>query len=164
MNISIFFSNINALGIKFGLVIKRSRSTQIRHLCNLVGLTSSMLHTKSRGHWPFGSREEVFLKGFTLYGHVGHLGDVTTRICYKFKLRSLHMKLEFNWPSGSWENYVLIYWWDYNISDIGWKVNDQPLILELIYSHCLIGFNISSEDNDFGLNSIQKINFHFFAI
>ena len=29
----------------------------------------------------------------------------------------------------------------------------------LIYSHCLIRFNISSENNDFGFNSIQKINF-----
>ena len=25
---------------------------------NLVGPTSPMLHTKSLGHWPFGSREE----------------------------------------------------------------------------------------------------------
>ena len=27
------------------------------------------------------------------------------------------------------------------------------------YCHCLIRFNISSENNDFGFNSIQKINF-----
>ena len=33
------------------------------------------------------------------------------------------------------------------------------LFLKLIYSHCLIRFNISSENNDFGFNSIQKINF-----
>ena len=32
-------------------------------------------------------------------------------------------------------------------------------LLELIYSHCLIRLNISSENNDFGFNSIQKINF-----
>ena len=32
-------------------------------------------------------------------------------------------------------------------------------LLKLIYSHCLIKFNISSENNDFGFNSIQKINF-----
>ena len=30
------------------------------------------------------------------------------------------------------------------------------LTLKLIYSHCLIRFNISSENNDFGLNSIKK--------
>ena len=29
-------------------------------------------------------------------------------------------------------------------------------LLELIYSHCLIRLNISSENNDFGFNSIQK--------
>ena len=33
------------------------------------------------------------------------------------------------------------------------------LTLKLIYSHCLIRLNISSENNDFGFNSIQKINF-----
>ena len=33
------------------------------------------------------------------------------------------------------------------------------LTLKLIYSHCLIRFNISSKNNDFGFNSIQKINF-----
>ena len=42
------------------------------------------------------------------------------------------------------------------------------LTLKLIYSHCLIRFNISSENNDFGFNSIQKINFskfsHLYAI
>ena len=33
------------------------------------------------------------------------------------------MKFEFNWPNGFWENYVLIYWWDSNMSGLGWKVN-----------------------------------------
>ena len=33
------------------------------------------------------------------------------------------------------------------------------LTLKLIYSHCLIRFNISSKNNDFGFNSIEKINF-----
>ena len=33
------------------------------------------------------------------------------------------------------------------------------LTLKLIYSHCLIRLNISSENNDFGFNSTQKINF-----
>ena len=32
----------------------------------------------------------------------------------------------------------------------------QRSILKLIYSYCLIRFNISSENNDFGFNSIQK--------
>ena len=33
------------------------------------------------------------------------------------------------------------------------------LTFEFFYSHFLIRFNISSENNDFGFNSIQKINF-----
>ena len=41
-------------------------------------------------------------------------------------LKGLQMKFEFNWPSGFWENYVLIYWLDSNISNIGWKVKGKP--------------------------------------
>ena len=35
----------------------------------------------------------------------------------------------------------------------------MALTFELIYRHCLIRFNISSENNDFGFNSSQRINF-----
>ena len=42
------------------------------------------------------------------------------------------------------------------------------LTLKLIYSHCLIRFNLSSENNDFGFNSIKKSTFqknsHLYAI
>ena len=41
------------------------------------------------------------------------------------------MKFEFNWPSGFWGNYVLMCWWDSNISDFGWKVKGQPRPLNL---------------------------------
>ena len=34
-----------------------------------------MLHTKVRGSRPAGSREEDFLRVFTIYGHGGHLGQ-----------------------------------------------------------------------------------------
>ena len=44
-----------------------------------------MLHTKSQGHQPSGSGEEDFKRVFTIYGHVGHLGQVTET-----------MKIEFN--------------------------------------------------------------------
>ena len=37
-----------------------------------------MLHTKFRGNRPAGSGEEDFLKGFTIFGHGGHLGHVTS--------------------------------------------------------------------------------------
>ena len=33
-----------------------------------------MLHTKSQGHWPFGSREDDIFRVLTIYGHGGHLG------------------------------------------------------------------------------------------
>ena len=40
----------------------------------------------------------------------------------------------------------------------GWKGKGQPWPVKLIYSHCLISFNISSKNNDFGFNSIKKKN------
>ena len=51
-------SNINALEIKFRLAVKRSKSTQIHHLCKFGRAHISKLHAKSKGHWPWGSREE----------------------------------------------------------------------------------------------------------
>ena len=36
-----------------------------------------MLHTKFCGNRPAGSRED-FLRVFTIYGHGGHLGQVTS--------------------------------------------------------------------------------------
>ena len=35
-------------------------------------------------------------------------------------------------------------------------LKDQPLPLELIYSHCLNRFNVSIENNEFDFYSIQK--------
>ena len=37
-----------------------------------------MLHTKFRGNRPAGSTEEDFQRIFTIYGRVGHLGNVTS--------------------------------------------------------------------------------------
>ena len=36
-----------------------------------------MLHAKFRGNGPTGSREEDFLRVFTIYGRGGHLGQIT---------------------------------------------------------------------------------------
>ena len=60
------------------------------------------------------------------------------------------MKFKFSWPSGFWENIVLIYSQDSNMSDLAWNVKVQPWPVELIYtcSHCLIWFNISKVNND----------------
>ena len=63
------------------------------------------------------------------------------------------MKFESNWANG------LIYGLIHNMSDLARKGKGQPCPCKLIYSHCLISFNISSKNNDLGFNSIQKINF-----
>ena len=50
-----------------------------------------------------------FLKVFTIYGHGGHLGQLTATILAIFhspNLRRLHMKFEQNWPRGSREEVI----------------------------------------------------------
>ena len=54
-----------------------------------------MLHTKFRRNQPAGSREDDFLRVFTIYGHGGHLGHVTIIILTNFHFhvpKSLHTK------------------------------------------------------------------------
>ena len=54
-----------------------------------------MLHTKFCGNRPAGSREEDFLRFFTIYGHVSHLGHVTSIISTNFHFhvpKNLHTK------------------------------------------------------------------------
>ena len=41
-------------------------------------MESPILHTKFRGNRPTGSGEEDFRRVFTIYGHGGHLGYVTS--------------------------------------------------------------------------------------
>ena len=61
-----------------------------------------MLHTKFCENRPAGSREEDFLRVFTIYGHGGHLGHVTqmprTKYCSPYP-RRLHIKFGFDRPS-----------------------------------------------------------------
>ena len=45
-----------------------------------------MLHTKFRGNRHAGSREEDFGRVFTINGHGGHLGHVTSIILINFNL------------------------------------------------------------------------------
>ena len=54
-----------------------------------------MLHTKFRRNRPVGSGEEDFKKVFTIYGHGGHLGQVTSIISSDFDFlvpESFHKK------------------------------------------------------------------------
>ena len=54
-----------------------------------------MLQTKFRENRPAGSKEEDFLRGFTIYGHGGHLGQVTSIMSSDFNFlvsESFHVK------------------------------------------------------------------------
>ena len=62
----------------------------------------------------------------------------------------LHTKSQGHWPFVP-ENKIF----EQFLTNMG----EVALILKIIYSHCLIRLNISSENNDFGFNKIQKINF-----
>ena len=56
-----------------------------------------MLHTQFRGNRTAGSGEEDFSKVFTIYGHCGHLGHVTSIMSSDFHFlvpESFHKK---NW-------------------------------------------------------------------
>ena len=59
-----------------------------------------MLHTKFRGNRPTDSREEDFLRVFTIYGRGGHLGHVTTIMLINFHFlvpESFHSKFGSEW-------------------------------------------------------------------
>ena len=54
-----------------------------------------MLHKKFRGNPPAGSTEEDFRRIFTIYGHVGNLGHVTSIMLSDFHFlvtESFHTK------------------------------------------------------------------------
>ena len=57
-----------------------------------------MLHTKFRGNRPAGSGEKDFKRVFTIYGHGGHLGHVTSIMLINFHFlvpKSFHTKFKF---------------------------------------------------------------------
>ena len=61
-----------------------------------------MLNTKFRGNRPAGSTEEDFRRIFTIYGHVGHLGHVTSIVLSDFHFlvpESFHTKFGSDWHS-----------------------------------------------------------------
>ena len=62
-----------------------------------------MLHTKFHGNPPAGCRIEDFLKVFTIYGHGGHLGHVTSIMSSVFDFfasESFHTKFGSDRHSG----------------------------------------------------------------
>ena len=141
------------------LTLSTSWSTYVIIWTNLVGPTSQMLHTQSH-IISLLVLEKKILKGFPIYGHGRHLGKATRTIWKNIPsciLRSFLMKIECNWLSTFWENYALKYWWESNMSDLGWKVRGQPWMLELsyIHSHCFI---MLSSENSLA-STVFKINF-----
>ena len=57
-----------------------------------------MLHTKFRENQPAGSGEEDFRRVFTIYGHGGHLGHVTSTMSSDFHFlvpESFHTKFYY---------------------------------------------------------------------
>ena len=61
-----------------------------------------MLHTKFHENRPAGSGEEYFLRFFTIYGHGGHLGHVTSIMLTNFHFlvpESFLTKFSSEWPS-----------------------------------------------------------------
>ena len=121
---------------------------------SLVGPTSPMLHTKSQGHGILVLGKEI-LKGFILYGHGGHLSHVIINVIFT----TLNLwSLQINCPtSGFWANCFQI--------SMGLKyerpwVKEQRSTLNFgtYYRHWFIRFNRSSENYDFGFNSILISN------
>ena len=55
-----------------------------------------MIHTKFRGNWPSGSGED-FKRVFTIYGHGGHLGHVTSIMSSDF-----HFLVPESFPKKNW--------------------------------------------------------------
>ena len=58
-----------------------------------------MLHTKFHGNQPAGSKED-FKRGFTIYGHGGHLGNMTSIMSSNFYFlvpESFHKKFGSDW-------------------------------------------------------------------
>ena len=70
-----------------------------------------MQHTKFCGNLPAGSGEEDFLRVFTIYGHGGHLGHVTSITSSDFHFlvpESFHTKFGSDRHSSFLENPVQI--------------------------------------------------------
>ena len=70
-----------------------------------------MLHTNFRGNRPAGSGED-FLRVFTIYGHGGHLGHVTSIMSSDFHFlvpESFHTKFGSDRHSSFLENPVQIF-------------------------------------------------------
>ena len=68
-----------------------------------------MLHAKFQIIGFLVLEKKIFLKGFAIYSHDGHLGHVAWTIYINFHppfLMMLHIKFGFDWPSGFGEEGI----------------------------------------------------------
>ena len=75
--------------------------SKVINYINYDGQESPIIHTKFRENRPAGSGED-FLRVFTIYGHSGHLGHVTSTMSSDFHflvIESFHTKFSSEWPS-----------------------------------------------------------------
>ena len=93
-----------------------------------------MLHTKFRGNRPAGSGEEDFFNIFTIYGHGGHLGHVTSIMSSDFL--SLYLKafiqslIQINTVVSEKIRFEFLY-----VHDLGPRSRND---IDLQYSHIFI--------------------------
>ena len=134
---------------------RRSRSTQIHHL-NKPGMAYT-INPKAIGPL-LPDKKILFKKVLPCMSFMGMVAILTIKICANvtpLNIRSLHIKFEFNWFCGFWENcFSILIGLQYKRPWL--KGQRSTLTWELIYNHCLNRFNISSENKDFGFNGIQK--------
>ena len=74
---------------------------------NLVILEHPMLHTKFQGHWPFGSREEDFLRFYHIWEWRPSWScdqEHLSKLSFPHPMWKLHMKFNFDWPCGFWDD------------------------------------------------------------
>ena len=142
------------------LMLSRSRSTSDHHLNklgrpNIQNVTYQVPRSSAFWFWRF-------LKGFY---HIW-----ACRPSWSSDQNNLYKSWLTYCKESSYEIWVQLGKWFvrklcFNIlmglqyERLGWKVKGQPWPLELIYSHCPIRLNISSENNDIGFSSFQEINF-----
>ena len=96
-----------------------------------------MLHTKFHGNPPAGSGEEDFYRVFTIYGHGGHLGHVTSIMSSDFY---------FLVPERFHKNLV----------QIG-KVVSEKIRFELLYVHDLLPRSRNNLDLQYSHTFIYSI-------
>ena len=135
-------------------MLSRSRSTLVHHLNklgrpNIQNVTYQV--TRSSAFWFWRRR---FLKGFYRIWACRPSWSCDQNILYK-------SWLTFNKESSN-EIWIQLSQWFLRKLCVNILMGlqcEQPWPLELIYSHCDIRLNISSENNDIDSSSFQKINF-----